>query len=166
MKKGLCLGCKKIESHCKCDGGFKVLYHFGVPKSRIELADVPNMEEFFKRFEIKLRNPKTCNHCPAFFSSMSGIQSCGLGYKTNSVPLKDARTWANYTSWEDLTIRIVPAEPCPKPKNISECIKIRQRIDIHRYSRVGSPEYKKEMKGSREMTKEEALHHYVNLKKD
>jgi hypothetical protein len=161
----LCLGCKKNESECKCEGGFKVLYRFGVPKSHAELADVPKIEPA-KRFEIKLKNPKTCNHCPAFFHSMGGSQACSLGYKTKRVPLSEAKTWVHYNTWEDLTIRIIPDEPCPKPKNISECVKIRKMVDVLRHCRVGSPEYEKENKGSREMTREESLRHYVNLKKD
>lgn len=164
----LCLECKKTEPECKCEGGFKVIYHFGVPKSHAELADMPNMEEFFKRkrFELKLRNPKTCNHCPAFLSGMGGHQQCTLGYLTSRVPLSEARRWVHYTSTEDLVVRIKPAEPCPKPKNIGECVKIRKIVDVGRHYTIGSPEYKKAHKDDRDMTEEEALYHYVNLKRD
>lgn len=110
--------------------------------------------------EIKLRHPKTCNHCPAFMQSMSGSQCCTLGYKTERLSLDDSRTWR--TTYEDLTVRIRPAEPCPKPKNISECVKIREVVDVFRYSNINSPEYKKEMEGARNMTDEESLIHYVN----
>lgn len=89
--------------------------------------------------EIILKNPKTCNHCAALHASKGESQNCLLGYliqkETGDV------LWKKFTACEDLPINIKPAEPCPKPKNIKEKLAIAQQIDVHRYSRIGSPEY-------------------------
>lgn len=45
MENDKCLQCDSIESKCKCDGGFKVAYHFGIPKSREELAKIPTLAQ-------------------------------------------------------------------------------------------------------------------------
>lgn len=116
--------------------------------------------------DIKLKNPKSCNHCPAFNSGMSGMQGCSLGYETEMLPEGEERVWHHFTSWEDLYIKIKPAEPCPKPKNTHECVDIRAVIDIHRYANPESPEYKAMgYDKMEEMTKEEALACYVRAKK-
>ena len=110
--------------------------------------------------EIRLKHPKTCNHCPALFATYRGMQCCSLGYKTELDT--ETRVWTHFTAWDDLIVEIRPAEPCPKPKNINECVNIRKAIDIHRHSNPNSPEYKAE--NYQQMTKEESLKHYCNLK--
>lgn len=110
--------------------------------------------------DIKLKKPKSCNHCAA----MRATDCCSLRYKTEIVPYEEWRIWAHFTTWEDAVIKLKPAEPCPKPKNIKECVAIREVIDIHRHSRVNSPEYN--AMNYQNMTKEESLKHYLNLKKD
>jgi hypothetical protein len=95
--------------------------------------------------EIKLKHPKTCNHCAAFLCGIGGIKSqrCSLGYETERVPENEKRIWTKYNIWEDLPIIIKPAEPCPKPKNIKECVEIRATgLDIYRCGNPNSPEYK------------------------
>lgn len=109
--------------------------------------------------KIKLKKPRTCSHCSAYVDSY-----CALGYETKRVPLEEAKTWVKFTTWEDHTVRLKPAEPCPKPKNISEKIAISKQIDVLRYSRPDSPEYKAQ--NNQDMTKEESHHHYINYRKD
>lgn len=114
--------------------------------------------------DIKLRFPKTCNHCPAFIGGgLGGWQACSLGYKT--VNNEENRLWKKFTPYEDLFVRIKPAEPCPRPKNRAECVDIRGVVDVHRYYRVGSPEYEEECKDSRIMTEEENHYYYINSNK-
>lgn len=93
--------------------------------------------------DIKLKKTRTCNHCPAHFRSMTGHQFCTLGYKVEEE--KSNRCWIKWTEYEDLYITIKPAEPCPRPKNIKECVEIRSTgLDVHRYGNPNSPEYKAE----------------------
>jgi hypothetical protein len=109
--------------------------------------------------EIKLKKPRTCSHCPAYADSY-----CSLGYKVKRVPLSEAKIWRHFTTWEDAVIRIKPDEPCPKPKNINECVEIRKIVDVHRYSNPNSPEYKAEEYEM--MTKEESHIAYIRNNKD
>lgn len=96
--------------------------------------------------DIKLRNPKTCNHCAAFFMSMGGSQMCSLGYATEK-ETDPMVVWKAYNTWHDVAIKIKPAEPCPKPKNVKECVEIRATgLNVFRQSDVTSPEYKKNFK--------------------
>lgn len=109
-----------------------------------------------------LKNHKTCNHCPAFHDGVVG-QICVLGYLTEKA---EGRIWPKYTTWQDLTVKIKPAEPCPRPKNIGEMVEIRKVIDIHRYANPKSPEYKKMWGDDQMMTPEQGLEHYIRLKPD
>lgn len=102
--------------------------------------------------EIKLKNVKTCNYCSAYADGY-----CRLGYSVSNVSIDKAKTWLGFTTWEDAVIKQIPDEPCPKPRNIKEVLRISKLIDVHRH---GKPNPNDEY-----MTKEQSLHHYINYKR-
>lgn len=112
--------------------------------------------------DVKLKFPKTCSRCAAFEGHWIKSQYCRLGYKTEVLPLDKSTVWVGWSTHEDLTVRLKPVGPCPKPTNRLQVLAISKVIDPHRYCRIGSPEYEEEMKGTEMANEEETLNAYVN----
>ncbi len=100
--------------------------------------------------EIKLKNPRTCCHCRAYRDT-----GCGLGYLTKNVPSDQGKWWIHIDSWNDVNVTLVPAEPCPKPKNIAEFVNVYTQVDLDRHLRPNADDIM--------MTKEESHIYYINL---
>lgn len=47
-----CLKCNKTKEECQCEGGFKVMFHFGIPKSHKEMDEFEKQDELTKKTQI------------------------------------------------------------------------------------------------------------------
>lgn len=56
IKDNKCLLCKKTQTDCKCEGGFKIIYHFDKPMSAEEMKQVPTFEEAVKTAKREIKN--------------------------------------------------------------------------------------------------------------
>ncbi len=51
-----CLQCHNKEADCTCEGGFKVLFHFGKPMSVEEMKQIPTFDEAVKTAKREIKN--------------------------------------------------------------------------------------------------------------
>jgi len=51
-----CLQCHKSEQECKCEGGYKIIYYLGVPRSKKELVGIKSFDEAKSDAEKEIEN--------------------------------------------------------------------------------------------------------------
>jgi len=51
-----CLKCQKSEQDCKCEGGYKIIFHLGVPKSKEEMEDTKTFDEALTTAQEEIDN--------------------------------------------------------------------------------------------------------------
>lgn len=73
--------------------------------------------------EIKLKNPRSCNHCLAW-----NEDRCRLGYKTE--PIIPVAWDKPHGEWDTWVISIKPAEPCPKPLSNKVLVNVYEKYGL------------------------------------
>lgn len=77
-----CLNCKQTENNCKCEGGFKIIYLFGIPMSKIELDSFNKKSKLEKKIQettfmgnkIKEINEKADNDLKNIIKNINSIK--------------------------------------------------------------------------------------------
>lgn len=54
----VCIQCGEIEEDCRCNGGFKILYVMGEPKSQSELDEMVTYDQAKKNVITEAENIK------------------------------------------------------------------------------------------------------------